>query len=499
MLAGQASRQEGGRAEVQFGAATRLEAKVDNQDNELMQSRNEELVVHEALGARWSAALGVRRDERDSSLASVPLVASHVLAQNGGRTDAQARADYPPQATNGRTADWSAYGFVQQTLARDGERGANDRVGAGGSWRVTDRLRLDGEASDGSLGVGGKLGGNYRVGDRSELYLNYLVESESPLALYRGRQDTGVLGGSVRPSDSLRLYEESRSTQGAGPSGLAHAVGADWTVAEHWTLGAKVEKGTLSDPLAGDTDRNAAGLTAGYKSGGFKYSSGLEWRRDLNSSTGPMRTWLVRNAVGYQATPAWRLLGKINWSESSRTAGAFQDGAYHEYVAGAAYRPVDNGRWNLLVKYTNLYDLPTAGQASPALATSGYAQKSHVYAIDAIYALTPRLSVGGKYALRVGELRSTTEGSPWFHSRADLIVVRGDWHWTNKWDSLLEVRRLSAHAAADARDGLLFATYRRIDRHLKVGVGYNFTKYSDDLTDLSYRSSGWFINLLETY
>jgi hypothetical protein len=27
-----------------------------------------------------------------------------------------------------------------------------------------------------------------------------------------------------------------------------------------------------------------------------------------------------------------------------------------------------------------------------------------------------------------------------------------------------------------------------------VGVGYNFTDFSDDLTNLDYQNSGWFIN-----
>ncbi|MDO9225556.1 MAG: hypothetical protein Q8M09_08550 [Pseudomonadota bacterium] len=30
----------------------------------------------------------------------------------------------------------------------------------------------------------------------------------------------------------------------------------------------------------------------------------------------------------------------------------------------------------------------------------------------------------------------------------------------------------------------------------KLGAGYNFTDFSDDLTDVSYRSHGWFINLI---
>jgi hypothetical protein len=38
-----------------------------------------------------------------------------------------------------------------------------------------------------------------------------------------------------------------------------------------------------------------------------------------------------------------------------------------------------------------------------------------------------------------------------------------------------------------------------VEEHAKLGVGYNFTNFSDDLTDLSYRSRGWFVNALGTF
>jgi hypothetical protein len=31
---------------------------------------------------------------------------------------------------------------------------------------------------------------------------------------------------------------------------------------------------------------------------------------------------------------------------------------------------------------------------------------------------------------------------------------------------------------------------------LKIGVGYNFTDYSDNLTDVGYRSRGFFLNTI---
>ena len=46
------------------------------------------------------------------------------------------------------------------------------------------------------------------------------------------------------------------------------------------------------------------------------------------------------------------------------------------------------------------------------------------------------------------------------------------------------------------RSGALVAVYRYLGKHFKVGAGYNFTDFSDDLTDLSYDHQGVFINLI---
>ena len=40
--------------------------------------------------------------------------------------------------------------------------------------------------------------------------------------------------------------------------------------------------------------------------------------------------------------------------------------------------------------------------------------------------------------------------------------------------------------------------YRYVGKHLKVGAGYNFTDFSDDLTDLSYDHQGAFLNVIGT-
>jgi hypothetical protein len=65
-----------------------------------------------------------------------------------------------------------------------------------------------------------------------------------------------------------------------------------------------------------------------------------------------------------------------------------------------------------------------------------------------------------------------------------------------RWDVLVEVRELSIKEAHDSRLGALVGVYRHFGDHVKLGLGYNFTDYSDDLGDLSYDERGWFVNLI---
>ncbi len=51
----------------------------------------------------------------------------------------------------------------------------------------------------------------------------------------------------------------------------------------------------------------------------------------------------------------------------------------------------------------------------------------------------------------------------------------------------------------ERRSGALLTIYRYLGKHFKAGIGYNFTDFSDDLTDLSYDDHGVFFNLVGTF
>jgi hypothetical protein len=272
---------------------------------------------------------------------------------------------------------------------------------------------------------------------------------------------------------------------------------------EGWNLGGSAELGTLRDSQTGaQTDRKAAGVRLRYGLDKMQFSSAIEYRRDdaeqLDTTHTERTAWLFRNNFKLQLTPDWRVIGKLHHSVSDSSLGEFYDGGYTEAVVGYAYRPVRHDRLSALAKYTYFYNVPTTDQVTLQNTAAEFIQKSHIAALDLTYDLTADWSIGGKYAYRLGQASLNRDQRAFFGNGAQLAVLRADWRFRKDWESLAEVRMLDLGDVSQRRRGALAAIYRYIGKNLKVGVGYNFTDFSDDLTDLGYDHKGVFINLIGT-
>ena len=192
------------------------------------------------------------------------------------------------------------------------------------------------------------------------------------------------------------------------------------------------------------------------------------------------------------------MLGKLDHSISDSSLGEFYAGGYTEAVVGYAYRPVRHDRLSALAKYTYFYNVPTTDQVTMQNTAVEFIQKSHIAAFDLSYDLTANWSVGGKYAYRLGQASLDRVQLNFFDNAAQLAVLRVDWRFRKDWESMAEVRMLDLPDVSQRRRGALAAIYRHIGKNLKVGVGYNFTDFSDDLTDLRYNHKGVFFNLIGT-
>ena len=195
-------------------------------------------------------------------------------------------------------------------------------------------------------------------------------------------------------------------------------------------------------------------------------------------------------------TPDRRLIGKFHHSISNSSLGKFFDGGYTEAVVGYAYRPIEHDRFNALFKYTYFYNLPTAEQVTHLDTAVQFIQKSHIASLDVSYDLTPTLSIGAKYAYRLGQVSLDRNNPQFFDNSAHLYILRGDWRFMKNWEGLVEGRMLHLPNLDERRGGALVTLYRYLGDHLKVGIGYNFTDFSDDLTDLGYTHHGLFFNLV---
>ncbi|HHP7235776.1 MAG TPA: OmpA family protein [Desulfobacterales bacterium] len=481
--------QYGGTAQMPLTDDLEMRLKVDKQVQEQgLDTETGELNLDYRLGAHWTLSSGVRHDSRQDNSAVVPET-----QEEGDRTDATAQLLYDSRSW------WTTYGFVQETLQSDGNREDNGRIGAGGSLRFTDRFSLSGEVSDGDLGPGGRLQTEFLYSDRTTLYHQYTLENERTDNGLRARRGNMASGMRMRYSDSASVFLEERYTHGDVPTGLTHVTGVELAPTDRLNLSANFDYGTLTDPqTAAELEKTALGISAGYGFDRLTIASALEYRVDdteqPDASRSERTTWLFKNSLKLQLTPDWRLIGKFNYSHSESSLGDAFDADYTEAVLGYAYRPVHHDRLNALLKYTYFYNLPSSQQLAGS--ETGFIQRSHIGSVDVMYDLTPRWTVGGKYAYRDGQVALDREDPEYFSSRAHLYVLRADWHFIHHWDALFELRRLDLPDAEDSRNGALVALYRHLGNHIKLGVGYNFSDFSDDLTDLDYDHQGLFINLV---
>jgi flagellar motor protein MotB len=485
--------QFGGSFAMQVTERLRVAAKADRRvEKEGLSTTAQEVDVGFHLTDRWSLSTGVRSDVRKDDSPVVP-----VTQEEGTRTDAVMQVAYDSKDR------WRGYGFGQATLWKTGDREDNRRVGVGGAYRINDRLLMDGEVSYGDLGPAARLGTNYQESERTHHYLSYSLDNERAESGLHARRGNLIHGARSRLSDSASVYLENRYQHTDSANGLTRAMGMSLVPTDRWSLGANWELGTLVDRRSNaEIRRKGGGAQIGYRFDTVMLSSGVEYRFDeteqLDGTWSDRTTWLFRNTLRFQMNPDWRLVGKFDHAFSDSSLGQFFDGGFTEAVLGYAYRPVRHDRLNALAKYTYFYNVPTADQVSLEGSSAQFIQKSHIASLDLMYDVTANWSVGGKYAYRLGQVSLDRENPSFFDNSAHLYILRSDLRVLKHWEGSVEGRMLDLRDLSERRSGALLAIYRYLGDHFKVGVGYNFTDFSEDLRDLGFNHHGWFFNLVGT-
>jgi hypothetical protein len=389
------------------------------------------------------------------------------------------------------------YGTAQLTLDDDGGRYAdNDAFTLGTRYNFGDLSTVGAEATTGDRGEAVQLNGEYRLSPTHSVYGTWTystdeAEEYDPLFNPSGRNGWTV-GQRVRLSNQVQMFNESQYLKERDQSGLARTFGLDFYPAAGWTLGLMVSDGWLINSAGGEVKRRAISVSGGRTSADMDWHSKVEWRRDTGAER--VTQWVTTNRLSYRIDESWRLAGRFNFSDTDDKIMPGNGARFAEANVGFAFRPWNSTRWGLFGRFTYLYDRASSGQ----LVESDYDQKTQLVSLEGVYRLDRHWELAGKFARREGEARLGRGTGQWFDSGATFGAGQLRFELHDRWHALAEYRVLDVKDGG-TRHGALIGVDRDLTRNLRIGVGYNFTKFSDDLTDFDYDHKGWFINFVGSY
>ena len=455
----------------------------------------------DAAGKRLNKANATLIYKSSDRLAWELGLASEDRVELGDVSKTGARTDLAVKATSTQSDALLWYAFGQATVARSGGLARNDRAGLGAEIGFADNWRFQGEVSGGTAGAGGRALLSYEAAG-STAYFGYTLDPGRALngVTLNGRDNGQIVAGGRRAvSDSTTIYGENTYDLFGQHRALTSVYGVDYTANKALTLSGSIELGRIEDPVD-DFDRRALSLGLYYQNeAGLSAKARLELRQDRGTVAGSSRdadTILFGLDAAYKVSESARWLLSFDAADTETDGSSILSGEYAKASIGYALRPVDDDRFNMLIKYTYLYDM--YGQRIDGSDQPGPRQQSHVFSLDATYDVSQKWTLGGKLGFRLGK-SAPDSVLPLVQNDASLVVLNARYHLTHQWDVLLEGRALQAPQAGVAEFGALATVNRQVGQNVMVGLGYNFGSFSDDLNDLSQDDQGLFLNLVAKF
>ncbi|WP_250064169.1 hypothetical protein [Stenotrophomonas mori] len=388
------------------------------------------------------------------------------------------------------------YGVAQLTVDDDGGAYAdNDAYTLGAKHLFGDGSSLGAEVTDGDRGSAATVNAEYRLAPEHAFYAGYTQSTDTTAydSLFNPRAQNGwTLGQRWRLSSQVNVFNESQFLKEREQSGLAHTFGMDFYPAQGWNTGFTLSKGELDTQAGGRVERRAISLSGGRTSPQTDWQSKLEWRED--SGAEQRRQWVSTSRLTHRFNDSWRIAARVNYADTEDRFDPRQGARFVEGNVGFAYRPWNSERWGLFGRYTYLYDLASMGQ----LGGARYDQRSRILSFEGVHRYDRHWEFAGKLARREGQVRLGRGTGPWLDSATTFAAAQVRYELRTRWHALGEYRWLDVKDGG-ARSGFLVGVDRDLNAHFRIGAGYNFTRFSDDLTNFDYDHKGWFLNLTGTY
>lgn len=442
------------------------------------------------------------------------------------------------QLTRHFSPDFQAFLFSQNSFAHQ-NYAPNNALGMGLKYSFYKGSNLTVDYTQGDRGQSISATTDLQLSSKYSIFGSYSYTpntSENSLTDYFitsrsfTEQTSWTVGQRLQLNDQIRAVTETRLQQDQSSNALIHHLGFEYAPTQQWNLGLSFQNGKVENPQSqAVVQRESVSLSAAYNHHRINAASKLEYRSDasLGSNTADTHQWLTSNRLTYQLTENWRVIAKLNYSKTQQdlllskeqlisnqnNRSSVTQATWAEANLGFAWRPT-SGRWSVLAKYGYLYDLAPLGQQGNNRST--FDQESHIVSVEANYELNRQIDLAGKIAQRKTLTRLERGQGPWFSNNATYAAAQvklklrgllGDSAHTNSnssqskddlwsgWAILSEYRALKTENDG-FKKGAVISIEKDINKYQKISVGYNFSDFSSDISQLSYKSKGFFINFV---
>jgi len=382
---------------------------------------------------------------------------------------------------------------------------------------ASERFRYSGENS-------AMVGVNVRTDDDTRVYAQQRFDS--PRDNGGGAMNTVVGGEQLYGRDgSGRAYGEYQTQSGVSGerSRALLGFGKRWQIVDGLSIDAGYEHSNTLSALSVESENSRDTLSLGWEWSqldALKLTGLLEGRfeqgsvhspaaatclagaisgnpaycRDEVRAVGDRRQLVSMTSAQAQATRDLTLFGRFDIVATENTTLRLLESRDVEGTIAAAYRPIDHNWVNLLLRYTYLSEM-----APYQLELNQRRDEwSHVFSLSPVFELPFNFQLAEKVAYRQLHLR--VEGMPEVRNDIVLLANRINYHLFRQWDVGVEYRFLHQSLTGDWRHGTLVEANYIVADHVRLGLGYNFTRFAEDeLGDFDSDRHGFYFRVTAQY
>ena len=373
---------------------------------------------------------------------------------------------------------------AHQALSLDGSR--RDAKGL----ETTGGVKIDDRPVEGKMTV-------ITAGEKGPMTPDVQVATERSFSVGTTSQEENNTYKISRMKDGRNLETSYARKLADGQTGVSDSniFGLTGDVNDKVAAQASLEKGKVRNLDGTLTDRTVLSTGLGFvdkdkETGKIILQSSTKAEVRLDKGATDTQQYVFYQAADGKMNEQTTVHGKFDYSVTRDMNTGKAQAGYKEIMLGAAYRPVAMDRVNLFSEYTYKEN---KGPIDQVTATDIEQTKMHVLTAGAGYELNDKWELIEKLALRI--MDEKVAGFEFAKTHTWLSVSRVNYTIDQDWKIGAEYRTLAVQEAKDRKSGFLLEAVHSVNDNVEMGIGYNFTSFVDDLTNLSYTVQGPYLRM----